>query len=113
MQQLAAAGPIRSQHGPRGVSAAGARLVHAGAHVPAGQPLHLLASLQQQAAVGDADGQPAPVLEPHRESREAALAVRRQEIEVVVPPGQDGAAPPVRAQVRACRFAAAPVRARC
>ena len=76
--------------------------MHAGADVPAREPLQLLAGLQQQAAGRDANRQAAPVLQPHRQAREAALAVRRQEVQVVVPARQHRAALPVRAQVGAC-----------
>ena len=58
--------------------------MHAPMDEAIGEPLNLLPGLDEQAAVGDADGHAPAVLQPHRQPREARLAVDRQKVEVVV-----------------------------
>ena len=67
--------------------AARADLMHATADMAIGQPLNLLAGLDEQAAIGDADRHAAAVLQPHRQAGEARLAVDGQEIQIIVVAG--------------------------
>ena len=59
-------------------------LMHAPVYKTIGEPLDLLSSLDEKAAVWDADGHAPAVLQPHRQPRKARLAVDGQEVEVVV-----------------------------
>ena len=58
-------------------------LVHAGPDVAAGEPLQLLAGLQQQAAPRDGHRHAPPVAQPHMQAGEARLAVDGQAVEVL------------------------------
>ena len=61
-------------------------LVHASVDVAIGEPLDLLAGLDEETAVRDADGHAAPILQPHGQAREARLAVDGQKVQVIVVP---------------------------
>ncbi len=77
-------------------------LMHAPVYEAIGEPLDLLSSLDEQAAVGDADGHAPAVLQPHRQPREARLAVDGQKVQVVVVPGIAGPWRAVPVQIHAC-----------
>ncbi len=76
--------------------------MHAGAHMAIGEPLNLLARLDEQTAAGDAHRHAPAVLQPHCQPREAGLAVDGQEVEVVVVPSIAAAECAIRPQISAC-----------
>ena len=55
------------------------------------QPFQLLASLQQEAAVGNADSHPLAASQPDEQAREARLAMRCQKVQIVVVASNAGA----------------------
>lgn len=74
-------------------------LMHASADVAIGQPLNLLAGLDEETAIWDADRNAAAVLKPDSQPREARLSMDGQEIEVIMVPGIAAAELTILAQI--------------
>lgn len=79
-----------------------AYLMHACLNMTCSEVLQLLASLDEEAAVWDADRDAPPVSQPDEEAREPGLAVDGQQIEVVMEASIAAAEDAVLAQICPC-----------